>query len=104
MEIRTHTLRIELSAGRVLTLERQPPVRITCEAGQLWITDGNSSDIVLGTGEGYTARGTRLVVMEALLDSVLTIGNSAIAQSRRQTAAGSAHGAISRLCAASLRA
>lgn len=102
MEILTPRVRIELAATQLLTLDRQRRVRIACQAGRLWITDEASGDIVLAAGEGYTARGRRLVVIEALRDSIVTL--ESLVRAQRRAAAGFQNRAVSRFCAASLRA
>lgn len=73
-----HKLRIELPARQLLTLDHYHEAQVVCVSGQLWVTEAiNTRDTLLESGESFVANAGGLVLVEALRDSVLCIGEAA---------------------------
>lgn len=71
-------LRIELLAGQLLSLDHYRKTRVECVRGQLWVTEATDTrDALLKSGESFVANADGLVLVEALRDSVLCVGEAA---------------------------
>ncbi|MFN0304206.1 MAG: DUF2917 domain-containing protein [Burkholderiales bacterium] len=58
--------RFNLGAGQMLKLPRMPRVKITCRAGEIWITEGGvGKDVILAYGSTCTSQGKGDVIAYA---------------------------------------
>ena len=74
MRIESPPLRMELPAGELLRLENPRGLRVTCEAGHLWITEESlPEDVWLAAGQRVSLVGEGLAVLEAKGDARLRI-------------------------------
>ena len=74
MRIESPPLRMELPAGQLLRLESPRGLRVTCEAGHLWITEeAQPEDVWLAAGQRVSLVGEGLAVLEAKGDARLRI-------------------------------
>ena len=74
MRIESPPLRMDLPAGQLLRLENPRGLRVTCEAGQLWITEeALPEDVWLAAGQRVSLVGDGLAVLEAKGDARLRI-------------------------------
>lgn len=67
MNIAKHNeTRFELGADQMLKFQRTPRVRITCTAGEIWVTEGGvGKDVILARGATYASRGKGDVIAYA---------------------------------------
>lgn len=66
MKVETRPYRVELPAGELLKLEAPRGLRVTCEAGHLWITEeAQPEDVWLAAGQRVRLVGDGLAVLEA---------------------------------------
>jgi hypothetical protein len=66
--------RLQLAAGELLKLEGPRGLQVTCEAGQLWITEeAQPDDVWLAAGQRVRLVGDGLAVLEAKGDARLRI-------------------------------
>lgn len=69
--------RQRLARGETLRLEGAGRLRIVCQQGQLWLTQyGDSRDIILAAGEGFTVEQSAAVVISALQNSLASVGEA----------------------------
>ena len=74
MRLETRPYQVELPAGQVLKLEEPRGLRVTCEAGHLWITEeAQNEDVWLAAGQRVRLVGDGLAVLEAKGDARLRI-------------------------------
>ena len=69
-----HPGRFALLRGSLLEVPQDQPLRLGCDAGELWITQDNDvRDVVLRPGEQFATDPARRVLVSALEDSVLEV-------------------------------
>ena len=74
MRIESPPLRMDLPAGQLLRLQNPRGLRVTCEAGHLWITEeALPEDVWLAAGQRVSLVGEGLAVLEAKGDARLRI-------------------------------
>ena len=74
MRIESPPLRMDLPAGQLLRLQNPRGLRVTCEAGHLWITEeAQPEDVWLAAGQRVSLVGDGLAVLEAKGDARLRI-------------------------------
>ena len=66
MRIHSTPFHAELAAGQVLTLDAARGLRVTCESGQLWVTEeAQPDDVWLAAGQRVRLAGDGRAVVEA---------------------------------------
>lgn len=66
----------ELGLGQILALPLRGQVRVSCEAGLLWVTGGDVGDVLLHAGYSTVLAGRGRVVLEALESSRFSLQTS----------------------------
>jgi len=62
-----------LGIGQLLALPLRGQVRVSCDAGLLWVTGGDAGDVVLHAGYSTVVSGHGRVVLEALESARFTL-------------------------------
>ena len=69
----TSARQLQLARRQIVSLHHGKGACITCDGGMLWITVGDTRDILLGAGESFTIDRDDLVLVNALRSSRLSV-------------------------------